>query len=345
MPTPPPHHLAALLKRLALDAGFNLAAITRPAPAPRPHAYRQWIADNKHGEMHYLATDLDHRLDLTQKFPWAQSVLCLALASHQPPTQTPAVSDGAGKSTLNNNHTPSIPPALPPAEAKIAKYAHGRDYHKIFQSKLKTLERTLRAALPDTDITARAYSDTGPLLERDLAAAAGLGWIGKHTLLIHPRHGSFFLLGELVTSLDAAPDSPLTDHCGTCTRCIQACPTNAITPYSVDASKCISYLTLEHRSEIPQQFHAPMQEANFLAGCDICQDVCPFNRNPLPATDPDLAPRPPAPTISLQQILHWQEQDWDIATRGRAFRRAKHPMWQRTAKILHANPNPITDNT
>ena len=331
---PHPHELSALLKRLALETGFNLAAIAPPQPAPRPDAYRQWIAENKHGEMHYLAGALDERLDITKKFPWAKSILCVALAYHQP-DPTPL---------------PSAPSAVSAVEksAKIARYAWGRDYHKIMESKLKKLERTLRAALPETEITARAYVDTGPLLERDLAANAGLGWIGKHTLLIHPAHGSFFLLGELVLNLDATPDSPLTDHCGTCTRCIQACPTDAITPYSVDATKCISYLTLEHRSEIAEQFHAPMQEANFIAGCDICQDVCPFNRRPLPATDPDLAPRAPAPQISLQKILDWQEQDWDIMSRGRAFRRAKHPMWQRTAKILantptHA-PEPSTPN-
>ncbi len=321
----PPHELSSLLKRLALDTGFNLAAITRAQPSPRPDAYRQWIADNKHGEMHYLAGALDERLDITKKFPWAKSILCVALAYHQPiPPQD---------SSLKTQDS-----------GKIARYAWGRDYHKIMESKLRNLERALRAALPETEIIARSYVDTGPLLERDLAAAAGLGWIGKHTLLIHPQHGSFFLLGELVTNLDAEPDSPLADHCGTCTRCIQACPTDAITPYSVDATKCISYLTLEHRSEIPQQFHTAMQEANFIAGCDICQDVCPFNRHPLPATDPDLAPRAPAPQISLQQILDWQEQDWDIMTRGRAFRRAKHPMWQRTAKILQNNSAPAAPN-
>ena len=316
---PSPHELSALLKRLALDHGFNLAAIARPEPAARPDAYRQWIADNQHGEMHYLATAMEDRLDITKKFPWAKSILCVALAYHQPdPTKDLALS------TKDS--------------ARIARYAWGRDYHKIMESKLRNLERALRATLPNEEIIARSYVDTGPLLERDLAAAAGLGWIGKHTLLIHPTHGSFFLLGELILNLDATPDSPLTDHCGTCTRCIQACPTDAITPYSVDATKCISYLTLEHRSEIPEQFHAPMQEANFIAGCDICQDVCPFNRKPLPATDPHHAPRAPPPQNSLQQVLDRQEQDWDIMTRGRAFRRAKHPMWQRTASVLAGTP-------
>ncbi|HUO06852.1 MAG TPA: tRNA epoxyqueuosine(34) reductase QueG [Phycisphaerae bacterium] len=319
MPDPSPHSLSSLLKRLALDTGFTLAAISRAKPSAHPDAYHQWIADKKHGEMHYLATAIDHRLDISQKFPWARSILSLALAYHQP--------------------TPPQDSSLKTQDSgKIARYAWGRDYHKILEAKLRILERTLRTALPHTDIIARAYVDTGPLLERELAANAGLGWIGKHTLLIHPTYGSFFLLGELVLNLDAEPDSPIPDHCGTCTRCIQACPTHAITPYSVDATKCISYLTLEHRSEIPEEFHAPMRDANFIAGCDICQDVCPFNRKPLPASDPDLVPRAPAPQISLQQILDWQEQDWDIMTRGRAFRRAKHPMWQRTAKILADDP-------
>lgn len=180
----------------------------------------------------------------------------------------------------------------------------------------------------------RAYVDTGPLLERELAANAGLGWIGKHTLLIHPRQGSYFLLGELILSEELEPDSPMPNHCGTCTRCIDACPTDAITPYSVDARKCISYLTIEHRAAIAEEFHGPMRDAGFVIGCDICQEVCPFNRAPLVSREPDFVPRAPAPEISLRQILEWQEQEWDILTRGRATRRVKFPMWQRNARIL-----------
>jgi epoxyqueuosine reductase len=320
--TPP--DLAARLKQLALDAGFDLAGIARAAPTRYDQQYRDWIAAGKHGEMRYLEKNIDERLDITRKFPWAKSILCVALAYFQQPPDHAA------------------PAFAAPDAAKIAKYAWGRDYHKVIDAKLKTVEQQLRALLAPQDFHARAYSDTGPLLERELAQRAGLGWVGKHTLLLHPRHGSYFLLGELVLSLDLPPDTPITDHCGTCTRCIDSCPTAAITPYSVDAVKCISYQTLENRGDIPAKFHAPMQAANFLVGCDICQDVCPFNRRPLPTSEPDFTAAP-VPLLSPNDVLEWSEQDWDCATRGRAFRRTKHDMLQRNAALLTQTPAaPVT---
>jgi epoxyqueuosine reductase len=144
----------------------------------------------------------------------------------------------------------------------------------------------------------------------------------------------------MILSLELEPDSPVADHCGTCRRCIEACPTNAIEPYSVDATKCISYLTLENRGTIGEEFFAPMQEAGYIAGCDICQEVCPFNRHPMAASEPDFAMRTPAPAMGLMDILKWSEQDWDMRTRGRAFRRAKFPMWRRNAEILAKDPTP-----
>ncbi len=321
-----PHSRAAAIKTLALQAGFNLAGVSRPQPSAHADAYMQWLAAGKQGEMAYLARDPAQRLNSAEKFPWAKSILSVALAYHQPASQI-------------SNLKSQIPDSEAQPSGKIARYAWGRDYHKTFEAKLKTLERQIRAqfdagAPVEERMQVRAYVDTGPLLEREIAASAGLGWIGKHTLLIHPRHGSFFLLGELVLSLELEPDSPIANHCGTCTRCIDACPTGAITPYSVDATKCISYLTIEHRAAIPEEFHAPMRDAGYVVGCDICQDVCPFNRAPLPTQEPDFMPREPAPQIPLQQILQWQEQDWDILTRGRATRRVKFPMWQRNAQIL-----------
>jgi epoxyqueuosine reductase len=222
-------------------------------------------------------------------------------------------------------------------EGRVARYALGRDYHKVIEGKLRQVERRLVEALGGRGLEApqiRTYTDTGPILEREFAARAGLGWIGKHTLLIHPRHGSWFLLGEMITSLELEPDSAIEDHCGTCRRCIEACPTEAITPYSVDGSRCISYLTLENRGTIAEEFHEPMREAGFVVGCDICQEVCPHNRRPLATSETDFAARAPAPAMDLQQIIAWQEQEWDIHTRGRAFRRAKHAMWVRNAGIL-----------
>jgi len=287
--------------------------IARAEMSAYGEAYRQWIATGKQGEMHYLAKNIEERLDLTKKLPWAKSVVCVGIAYWQ--------DEGQKKSGE--------------PLGKIARYAWGRDYHKVMDAKLRVVEKRLRAALgEEAGLIARAYVDTGPILEREFAARAGLGWVGKNTLLIHPYEGSWFLLGELVVNLEMMPDSPIQDHCGTCTRCIEACPTNAITPYSVDGTKCISYLTLEHRGEIAEQYHAPMREAGFVVGCDICQEVCPFNRRPLATSEPEFAAKAPAPAIGLAEILRWQEQEWDAMTRGRAFRRAKFEMWKRNAAIL-----------
>ncbi len=319
MTKPTPHALSAMLKTFAREAGFDLVGIARAEATTHAHAYQEWIDAGHHGTMHYLANRIDERIDVTKKFPWAKSILCVGLAYYQ--------------------EMPPAPPA--PIETneplgKIARYAWGRDYHKVIGGKLRAIERRLQETLGETAATleTRCYSDTGPLLEREFAARAGLGWIGKHTLLIHPHKGSWFLLGEIVLNLEAEPDSPIGDHCGTCTRCIDACPTDAITPYSVNSTKCISYLTLEHRQEVAPEFNPPMQEAGFIAGCDICQEVCPFNRRPLVTTEADFAAQSPAPAVRLDEILRWQEADWDQITRGRAFRRSKYEMWQRNARVL-----------
>ncbi len=318
--------LAATLKQLALDAGFDLAGIARAGPTQYEEQYRAWIAAGKQGAMGYLAGKIDERLDVTRKFPWAKSLLCVALAYWQEGTDEPA--------EAQENR------------GRIARYAWGRDYHKVIPARLETVERALRSLLGDAPFEARIYSDTGPILERELAQRAGLGWVGKHTLLLHPRHGSWFLLGEMVLSLELPPDAPVTDHCGTCRRCIEACPTAAITPYSVDAVKCISYQTLENRGEIPAALHAPMAGANFLVGCDICQEVCPFNRHPLPTREGDFTASPMT-SLGTSEVLAWTAADWDEATRGRAFRRTKFEMLQRNARILEgdAAPPPVNGSS
>jgi epoxyqueuosine reductase len=314
-----PYSRSAAVKAAALECGFTLAGISRPKISPYGDVFAHWLTAGKQGEMAYLARNPEERGNPGAKFPWAKSILSVALAYYQPAS---GANGGEKKDAV-----------------RIARYAWGRDYHKVMEAKLKRLEKKMRAqfdAPGAKPMQIRAYVDTGPLMEREIAANAGLGWIGKHTLLIHPRHGSWFLLGELVLSMELEPDSPVGNHCGTCTRCIQACPTQAIEPYSVDARKCISYLTIEHRAAIAPEFHSPMKDAGFLVGCDICQEVCPFNRAPLVTTEPDFAPRSPAPAASLQDVLAWQEQEWDILTRGRATRRVKFGMWKRNAEILAA---------
>jgi epoxyqueuosine reductase len=315
-----PQEISELAKSLAREVGFDLAGVARAQRSQYEEAYRAWIAAGKHGAMEYMAKNVDERVDITRKFPWAKSVVCVALAYWQA-EETQDTKQG----THNGD-----------ARGKIARYAWGRDYHKVMEGMLKKLERRLREELGEDGTAAemRAYSDTGPILEREFAQRAGLGWVGKNTLLVNPRHGSWFVLGELITSVEMAPDSPMPDHCGTCRRCIEACPTDAITPYSVDGSRCISYLTLEERGAVREEFFSAMQEAGFVVGCDICQEVCPFNRAPLAMTAADFAARTPAPTLPLEEILAWQEMEWDQMTRGRAFRRAKWAMWRRNAEIV-----------
>ena len=320
----------AAIKTWALELGFDLVGIALPQPSAYGAAYHAWLAAGKQGEMQYLARNLEERLDLRMKFPWAKSAVCVALGYWQDAAPTIAPPAEQRQAASGSAESPPSP------TGKIARYAWGRDYHKVIEGKLKKLERRIRSAfeMPGEKLEVRAYADAGPVLERELAARAGLGWVGKHTLLIHPRQGSWFVLGELLLSLELVADAPLADHCGTCRRCIEACPTGAIEPYSVDARKCVSYLTLEHRGVIAQPLHEPMRKAQFVAGCDICQEVCPFNRQPLACREADFAPRPPAPAVSLREVLAWQEQEWDILTRGRATRRAKFAMWKRNAGVL-----------
>ena len=320
-----PHQRAAVVKTLAREVGFDLVGITKGGKSGYEKAFREWLAEGKQGEMAYLGRQVEERMEVQRKFPWARSVVCVGLGywlwaegSGQWAVASGQEGQGEGK------------------EGKIARYAWGRGYHKVVEGKLRKLEKRIRETFVGEHFEIRAYVDAGPLLERELAAKAGLGWVGKNTLLIHPRQGSWFVLGELVTSLELEPDAPIADHCGTCTRCIEACPTGAITPYSVEARACISYLTLEHRGDVPAEYHEALRRAGYLIGCDICQEVCQFNGagRPPVTREADFAPRPPAPAVGLAEVLAWSEQEWDILTRGRATRRAKFAMWKRNARVL-----------
>jgi epoxyqueuosine reductase len=313
-----PHAQAARVKDLAREMGFDLVGVARAEPSAHGEALRAWLAAGMQGAMAFLERGVEERVDLRKKFPWARSVVCVAVSYFARDEATERQGDaGMGK---------------------IARYAWGRDYHKVLEGKLKKLERRVRETLGGGGgaMEIRSYVDTGPLLEREWAARAGLGWVGKNTLLIHPRQGSWFVLGEMVMSAELEPDSPMSDHCGTCRRCIEACPTGAITPHCVDARKCISYQTLENRGQVPEEMNGAMVEAGYLIGCDICQEVCPFNGEGrvLETREADFAARAPAPAVPLAEVLAWQEQEWDILTRGRAGRRAKFEMWKRNARIV-----------
>ncbi len=245
----------------------------------------------------------------------ARSVVVVALLYHQRPPPEPA--------TRNN------------PRGRVAMYAWGDDYHKVVRDKLKALVDRTRAELPEA-FEARICVDTAPVIERELAAAAGVGWIGKNTMVLDHRLGSYFVLGVVITTLDIAPDDPLPDHCGTCTACLDACPTNAFPQaYRMDASRCISYLTIEHRGDIstPQK----QMMGNWIFGCDVCQEVCPYNRGAPLTREPGFAVREPGPNPSLEDILGWSVEDYRRTLRGRAMKRAKLDMLKRNAGIAKTN--------
>jgi len=220
---------------------------------------------------------------------------------------------------------------------KIARYARGRDYHDVIKKRLHALCDRLREEFPGEEF--RAFVDTAPVLEREYAARAGLGWVGKHTLLIHPRVGSYLLLGGVLTTMELAEnEEAVADHCGTCTRCIDACPTNAITPYSVDATRCISYLTIERREAIAEEFHGPI--GDWMFGCDVCQEVCPHNSARGEGWEgarvlAEYSPRRAG--FDVMEVLGWTEEDRRGAFSGSSMKRATLAMMKRNAIIVAGN--------
>lgn len=256
-----PVRLGEEILRACGALGFASAGIARARPAARPGAVLGWIGAGRHGRMDWMTERLDQRLDIGRLLPGAKSVVMVA--------DRYAVSEAeSGASEPGQN-------AVGPS-GRIARYARGRDYHDVVKRRLQRLADRLRAEHPG--IRCRVFVDSAPVLEREHAARAGLGFIGKHTLLIEPRAGSYLVLGGFATTLELSPPGDPAageDHCGTCTRCIDACPTGAISPYSVDATRCISYLTIEHEGLIDQKYHRAM--GDWIFGCDVCQEVCPFN--------------------------------------------------------------------
>lgn len=322
--------------------GFALAGVCRAEPSSYESHFRKWLADGKHAEMAYLERNLDLRLDPRELLPGARSLIILAdqYATRNDPTPR----DGSAPQR-------KLPPnAGDTFRGRIARYAQGDDYHTVIKKRLHTLCDALRAEHPDHHF--RACVDTAPILEREHAARAGLGWIGKHTLLIHPRLGSYFFLAAIITTLDLEPpsaQSPITDHCGSCTRCIDACPTSAITPHSVDASRCISYLTIEHRSPINPALKPAI--GDWLFGCDVCQEVCPHNSpRSAPEHDVDVGSRHPAYTprttsLPVLDVGQWTDDDRAAATRRSALKRANLEMFHRNATIVAQNFNASPTNS
>lgn len=252
-----------LIREEAIRLGFSHVGFSKAEfledEAPR---LEQWLSQNKHGKMSYMERWFDKRLDPRLLVDGARSVISVLL-NYFPEEKQP-------------EHAP-----------KISRYAYGRDYHYVIKDKLKALMAFIRANIGE--VNGRAFVDSAPVLDRAWAKRSGLGWIGKNSNLIHPRAGSWFFIAELITDLELEADAPLKDYCGTCTRCIEACPTDAIVePYVVDGSKCISYFTIEVKEAIPDSFKGKFGDWAF--GCDICQEVCPWNRFASPHREPDFTP-------------------------------------------------------
>lgn len=247
------------IENKARQLGFILAGVTTPEPPPHISTFENWLAQGHHGTMNYLAEERSRarRADPRAILPECKSILVLATPYSSP------LPKGEGLGVR--------------AEGQVAAYAWGDDYHDVLPARMQELVQFIEEQT-GAPVKNRWYTDTGPILERDLAQRAGIGWIGKNTCLIHPKHGSYFLLSEILLELEIEPDLPfVTDHCGTCTRCIEACPTDCILPNrTIDASRCISYLTIELKEDIPSELREKM--GNWVFGCDICQRVCPWNR-------------------------------------------------------------------
>lgn len=301
-----------IVKETAASLGFDYCGISKAEfleeEAPRLEA---WLKKKAHGKMSYMENHFDKRLDPTKLVPGAKSVVSL-LYNYYPDQD------------LADKH---------PGHHKIAKYAYGKDYHFVIKDKLKTFMSILQEKIGAID--GRVFVDSAPVMERQWAAKSGLGWVGKNTLLINKEQGSFFFLAELIIDLELNDDGPIKDYCGTCTRCIDACPTEAITPYALDANKCISYLTIELKDEIPKEFKDQMDGWAF--GCDICQDVCPWNRFSKPHQETDFNPKD-----ELRELINnnWQdltEEVFQEVFKHSAVKRTKLKGLKRNLDFLKKN--------
>jgi epoxyqueuosine reductase len=303
---------AAEKQQLARQSGIELAGLTAAVPVRGLAHFQDWVAAGMSGEMRYLS---DHRAALREDprrlLPSARSIICVGKLYQTPHPHSNAISDTE--------------------LGWISRYAWGDDYHDVLRRGLERLGAMVRERAGHFE--SRICVDTAPLLERAYARAAGLGWTGKNTCLINQQMGSWFFLGELLVSLELEPDFPAPDRCGTCTRCIDACPTQALTPYQLDARRCISYFTIELRTAVPEEHRAGI--GGHLFGCDICQDVCPWNGRAPVSAEPAFAPRQFAPP--LEKMAAMTESEFRELFRGSAVKRARYSGFLRNVAIAMGN--------
>ena len=317
-PAQPPD--VARLRAWARELGFALLGVADLDLSEAGPRLTEWIARGLHGELDYMARHEPLRLDPRRLVPGVVSALMVTI------DYAPADADWLARAwrTLADHE-----------RAYVSRYALGRDYHKVVRQRLQRLAERIAEALGPFGY--RVFCDSAPVMEVELARKAGLGWRGKHTLLIEPSRGSTFFLGSLLTDLPLAPERPASaDHCGSCRRCIDACPTGAIVePYRVDARRCISYLTIELKGAIPQPLRPLI--GNRIYGCDDCQLACPWNKFAQPAATPEFATRHGLDSASLIESFGWDARRFDACTQGSAIRRIGHERWLRNTAVALGN--------
>lgn len=312
--------LEATIKSAALAAGFDLCGIAPVTANSELEYFPEWIAAGHGGEMRYLEARTDSgalkRSSLANAAPWTRSVVVCALNY--------------------NSDQPYSTECKDKSRGWISRYAWSQqDYHDVVLARLRGLESQVRD-LVGNGFRSWSYVDTGPIVERVLAKYAGIGWQGKNTCIINQAMGSWLFLGVILTSLELTPDLPAPDRCGSCTRCLDACPTNAfLGPYKLDATRCISYLTIEKRGDIPQELRAAM--GNHLFGCDICQDVCPWNREAPVTHSAEFQPRSELVNPALEWLAEMSPEEFRATFKGSPIKRAKHSGLRRNATIAMAN--------
>lgn len=302
-----------LVKNIAYNLGFSFCGISKSGflvdEAPR---LEKWLQSGKSGKMEYMLNHFDKRLDTRLLVPDSKSVISL-LYNYYP---------------VNKQIDDTF---------KISKYAYGQDYHFVIKDKLNELLDKLRIQFGDID--GRVFVDSAPVMDKAWAKKAGLGWIGKNSNLIHPKKGSFFFIAELILDIELEPDGPIKDFCGTCTRCIDACPTDAIVePYVVDGSKCISYLTIELKDEVlPSEFAGKMNDWVF--GCDVCQDVCPWNRFSTPHTEPLFQPQDDLLSLTKKEWANLSDEYFQALFKKSAVKRTKKSGLTRNISFVQQDKN------
>jgi len=305
--------LARRVKDKGLEIGLGAVGIATVGPSEHAGFLNDWLAGGHAGEMEWMERTAGTRADLRRRFPWART----AVAASVP--YLPYKDDRTTQAGL---------------VAHVARYAVGRDYHDELAGRLRSLAGFIETEAPGA--RTRVYTDTGPVLERELAVRAGLGWFGKNSNLIGPRGNSWLLLGEVLTDLDLPPDDPVADRCGTCTACLDACPTGAIAePYLVDSTRCISYLTIEIRGRIPPEQRADL--GDWVLGCDICQEVCPWNRKTAPVEDRAFKAGRHLEERTLEDLVRIDEQTFAAELRPTALERPRRRGLVRNALIVAAN--------